>query len=116
MKAVDITGIDKGQLLAALFNNAAVMGMGYRQDIGRDLTNDEARELVEKAAAGERSDDHGRMFGLKSRGRLYFDYLYGRPLKTDLCSDRIDPCGYDRDNGGPGTLAGIVEKLRAGAS
>lgn len=110
---VNVQGVDKAELLAALRNHSRPMGMGFLQDTGRSLTVDEARALIEQAQRGKRSDDHGRMFGLKSRDELYFDYLHGRPLKVDIAGDEIDAWGYDRDNGGPGTLAGIVDKLRA---
>ena len=109
--AVDIRGIDKAELLAALHNHSMPMGMGILQARG-DLTADEARTLIEQAAGGKASDDHGRMFDLKSKGSLYFDYLYGRPLKVDISGDEISPLGFDRDNGGPGTLAAIVARLR----
>lgn len=115
MDSVDISGVDKAQLLAALFNNSQPMGMGWIQAAAGPwaMTAEEAAELIAKAREGQRSDDHGRMFGLKSRDRLYFDYLYGRPLKVDIAGDEVDAWGYDRDNGGPGTLAEIVEQLRA---
>lgn len=113
MNTVDITGVDKAELLAALRNHSRPMGMGFLQDTGRELTVDEARALIEKAQSGARSDDSGRMFGGRSNGSLYFDYLHGRPLKVDIAGDEVDAWGYDRDNGGPGTLAAIVDKLRA---
>jgi hypothetical protein len=113
---VNIKGVDKAELLAVLRNHSRPMGMGFLQDTGRELTVDEARGLIEQAQKGARSDDHGRMFGLKSRDSLYFDYLHGRPLKVDIGGDEVDAWGYDRDNGGPGTLAAIVDKLRAGGT
>jgi hypothetical protein len=109
---VDISGIDKGALLAELFNRSHVFGMGFIQaGAGPDeMTADKGRELITKAEAGTSEADHDRMFGIKSG--LHFDYLYGRPLKVNLDGDQVDPWGYDRDNGSPGTFAGIVAQLR----
>lgn len=42
---------------------------------------------------------------------LYFDYLFGRPIKVDLGRDVVDEFYYD-ELAGPGTLARIVEELR----
>jgi hypothetical protein len=113
---VDITGIDKGALLAELFNNSAPLGMGFLQaGAGPDrMTHEQGQELIAKAEAGQSAADHARMFGQGVLGRrqLYFDYLYGRLLKVDLSADQVRADLYDRDNGGPGTFARIVEKLR----
>lgn len=110
---VNIAGIDKGDLLAALFNNSCVAGMGWiRASEGPEvMTPDQARELIQKTLGKEFAHDSARQFG-QFNGRLYFDYLFGRPLKADISGDEMAPWGYDRDNGGPGTLAAIVEKLR----
>lgn len=113
---VNIQGVDKAELLAALRNHSRPAGMGFLQDTGRSMTVDEARALIARAQGGLGSDDSGRMFGLKSDGKLDFDYLHGRPLKVDITEDEVDAWGYDRDNGGPGTLAAIVDKLRANGS
>ncbi len=117
MSTVDIAGVDKGQLLAALFNHSRVRGLGVLQDIGRDLTVEEARTLVESIMAGGPADDSDRHFGPRHRQpRLVFDYLYGRPLKVDITGDEVDAWGYDRDNGGVGALAHIVDQLRESAA
>jgi hypothetical protein len=113
---VDITGIDKGVLLAELFNNAGIAGLGFLQ-AGRgpeQMSHDQGREIVARALADDSEADHARMFGQSVLGRrpLYFDYLYGRPLKTDLGNDQVDPWGYDRDHG-QGALQKLVDGLRA---
>lgn len=114
MNTVDISGVDKAQLLAALFNRSQPMGMGWLQAAAgpERMTTEDAQKLIDKAQAGSRSDDHGRNFNLDSDGDLYFDYLFGRPLKVDLSGDEVEPWGYDRDNGGPGTFSDIVDEVR----
>ena len=111
---VNIADIDKGELLAELFNNSRPAGLGFIQAAKGPgaMTAEQGRELVAKTLAREFSHDRDRMFG-RSNGRLYFDYLYGRPLKTDISGDEVQPWGYDRDNGGEGTLARIVDKIRS---
>lgn len=106
---IDIKGIDKAELLAALYNNSRPMGMGFLQARPGELTIEQARE-----ACGY-GDDSTRMLGKNAAGNreLYFDYLHGRPLKSDLSGDTFRPWGYDRDNGGDGTAARIIESLRA---
>lgn len=101
---IDISGIDKAALLAALFNNSAPGGMGFLQaGFGPTvMTVEDAREVI---ASGHH--DPGA-----PREGLSYDYLFGRPLKSDIGGDTYDPWGYDRDNGGPGTAASIIEKLR----
>jgi hypothetical protein len=113
---VNIAGIDKGELLAELFNNSRPFGMGFLQ-AGRGpdvMTADQGRDLIAKTLNREFGHDSAMMFG-PLLGDLHFDYLFGRPLKVNLTGDEVDPWGYDRDNGGPGTLAAIVGKIR-GAS
>jgi hypothetical protein len=110
---VDVSGIDKGVLLAELFNRSAgPLGMGvFQAGAGPSvMTHEQGRELIAKAQAGHSEADVDRMFGTKSG--LYFDYLYGRPLKVNLDGDQVDPWGYDRDNGGPGTFASIAAEVR----
>lgn len=94
---VNIAGLDKAAVLAALHNGTRALGMGVLHDIGRDLTVEEARFCIE-----ERGDDVKAMFGDvagRSNDGIYFDYLLGRPLKVDIGGDEFDPSLYDRDAG-----------------
>jgi hypothetical protein len=85
---VNIKGIDKAKVLAALFNNSKVQGMGFLQaSRGPQVMN----EATARVAMGN-GDDNGN-FG------LYFDYLFGRVLKVNISGDEFDPWGYDRDLG-----------------
>lgn len=88
---VDIKGISKAKLLAALYNNSRSQGMGFMQYEPKDMTEQEAEALLAI--------------------RSYFDYLKGRVMKVELSGDTLDPWGYDRDNG-EGAVAHIVNELR----
>lgn len=109
---VDITGLSKAEVLAALFNASAPAGMGFLQagNGPRVMTVEYAQDLV--ALGNEATPDYGGA-NLPGRPELYFDYLYGRPLKLDLTSDtEFNPWGFDRDNGGPGSAQRVIDKLR----
>lgn len=94
---IDIAGIDKAKLLAALFNASRPLGLGFLQPGARNnMTDVEAREILAI------SDD------------AYFDYLRGRVMKIDLNGDKVQPAMYDRDNG-PGAVQAVVNTLRAQA-
>lgn len=109
MSDIDIRGIDKAELLCALYNHAKpARGMGVLQHINGDLPIEEARELVSKY-----SRYHGGAYPAMP-SRCYFDYLHGRALKVAVGGDRLAPGLYDRDNG-QGMAARVVAKLRARA-
>lgn len=108
---VNIEGIDKARLLAALFNARNALGMGLFQALRGPEVMDREQALV---ALGH-GDDSEVMFG--SRGTLgkskpfKFDYLYGRPLKVDLTGPMVDPSGFDRD-GSMTTFQELVDLIR----
>lgn len=80
-EVIDISGLDKAEVLAALFNASKQQGMGFLDASGAtEMTVDDARKYL-------------------SDGHTYFDYLRGRVMKTNLKNDTLDPWGYDRDNG-----------------
>lgn len=80
---IDISGLDKAEVLAALFNASKQQGMGILQTSGRNnMTVEEARE-----------------FTSSGNDRQYYDYLRGRVMKIDLSRDELNPRLYDRDNG-----------------
>jgi hypothetical protein len=91
---VDISGIDKAELLAALFNRSKQQGMGFLDARGDGpMSIATAREVL--ASGGTR-----------------FDYLFGRVMKVDIGGDTLRVGLYDRDVG-VGSAAGVVAKLRA---
>jgi hypothetical protein len=80
MATIDLSTLDKGEVLAALYNASQPLGMGKLQFDPKPMTKDEAQQLLDA-------------------GNTYFDYLKGRVMKIDLSGPTLDTWGYDRDNG-----------------
>lgn len=76
---IDISKLDKAEVLAALYNHSQPLGLGRLHFTPEDMSVEEARELL--------------------KSYTYFDYLKGRVMKTNLEGDVFDPWLYDRDNG-----------------
>jgi hypothetical protein len=74
---IDITGRDKAELLAILYNGSSPRAIDHIRPV---LTKEEAQEIIE---------DQG----------LRFDYLRGRMLKIDLRGNELRTACYNRDNG-----------------
>jgi hypothetical protein len=77
---MDIKGISKAKILAALYNASQPLGLGFLQAKPGDMTEQEAQVLLDA-------------------GQTYFDYLHGRVMKIDLSGDELHTALYDRDNG-----------------
>lgn len=92
---IDISKLDKAEVLAALYNASKQQGLGFMHARGREaMTVEQARwELKEAEAFGS-----------------YFDYLHGRVMKIDLKGDALHTGLYDRDNG-PGAAAASLRHL-----
>ena len=88
---VDIKGLDKAAILAALWNNARQFfenpSAPQREKDG-DMSIEEARQVIESKIACR-------------DGILEYNIggLYGRTIKTDLSGDTMDPRSYDYDSG-----------------
>lgn len=92
---VDITGLNKADVVVALYKGTRRHGMGLLQS---ELDEQQVREIATKHFARD--------------GKNYdIDYLAGKPLKVDLAGDSFDPRLYDRD-AGPGAAQRAVNKLR----
>jgi hypothetical protein len=98
---IDIKGIDKAELLAALYNGAKPLGMAYLAYDPTPMTKEEAQKIID----GQPVNFH------YPGGGLRFDYLKGRVMKVNLREDEFDPWGYDRDNG-DGSAENVVSKLK----
>ena len=92
---VDITGLDRPTVIAALYNAARPQGLGFLAYDPESMTPEAAAPLV---------------------GR-YLDYVKGRVMKLIIRADddSFDEWGYDRDNG-KGSAARVVMALREGAA
>jgi hypothetical protein len=89
---IDISKLNKAQVLAVLYNNSRPLGLGIMQYEQKRMTEAEAAELLSKQDG-------------------YFDYVKGRVMKVDLSGDTLDPWGYDRDNG-QGAAAAAIASLK----
>lgn len=77
---INIKGLNKAKVLAALYNASKPLGLGFLQYVPGAMSENEAAELLKKYT--------------------YFDYLNGRIMKVDLSSnEEFDEWLYDRDNG-----------------
>ena len=91
---IDIKGLNKAEVLKALYDGNHIQGMGFMQAVPEGtVTVEHCQQLLDFT------------------GYPYFDYLYGRVLKVDLSKDEFDERLYDRDNG-QGTAARIIRRLR----
>lgn len=90
---INITGLDKAEVLKALYDNVKTQGMGFSQYDPKPMDIEDARKMIKG-------------------GRLYFDYIKGRVMKVDLKdNDTFNEWLYDRDNG-TGSAQTVIDKLR----
>lgn len=88
---VSTKGLDKAEVLCALYNASKVQGMGFLQATGKPMMVSEAAKILETITD--------------------FDYLYGKVMKIDLRSDEgFEEWLYDRDNG-PGAAQKVIDRL-----
>lgn len=92
---IDIKGLNKAEVLKALYDGSHIQGMGFMQAVPDGfVTVEHCQQLLEETAYP------------------YFDYLYGRVMKIDLSSDEsFEERLYDRDNG-PGAAQRVIDRLR----
>lgn len=89
---MNISGMNKAKILAALYNGSRQQGLGFLNPQGTlPMTEDQAKVLLEK--------------------QYYFDYLQGRVMKIDLSKDELFTGLYNRDNGS-GAAERIIDGLR----
>lgn len=92
MSTINISGLPKGKVLAAPYNNQKVQGMGVFQAVEGQMTEQEADELLKQTT--------------------YFDYLHGKVMKINLSKDdEFDGRLYDRDLG-EGAAERVVNSIR----
>lgn len=93
---IDVSGLSKGKVLAALYNAATPLGMGSLHADSRTMTEEDAERLIDGSPSP------------------YFDYVKGRPLKVEINGHTVDPRLFDRDHG-PGAAQRAVVALRKGS-
>ena len=91
---ISLTGLNKADVLAALYNASRPQMMGFMQYEAKPMTRAEAEQILKKATC--------------------FDYLNGRVMKVDISSDELDPWLYDRDNGQGAAQMAIEALARSG--
>ena len=77
---MDISRLDKATVLAALYNHARPLGLGFLDFDPEPMTVEQAREIL-------------------ATGQTYFDYVKGRVMKINLSEGVLDTQLYNRDNG-----------------
>ena len=90
---VSIAGLDKAEVIAALYNAFHAQGMGWLHYDATPMTAQKGAQLI-----AQQGDD------------LYFDYLSGRVIKVDLNGDEFDPRLYDRDHY-PGAAQKVINSI-----
>lgn len=74
---INISKLNKAEVLSALYNKSKQQGMGFLHARGQQpISASEAAELLQT--------------------QTRFDYLHGRVMKVNLAGDEFDPWGCDR--------------------
>lgn len=95
---MDISGLDKAAVLAALYNRARPVGAGFFEYRFAPMTVEVAQQLL-------------------NSGQTYFDFLNGRGMKIDLSGELwgddevgvLSYNGYNGDNAAEKAVAELVE-------
>lgn len=97
MGMVNIRGLDKAEVLHALWRHSHAQGMSFLGLTPEGFTLQKAQDLIK-----ERQENNIK---------LYFDYVEGHVIKCDLSGDSFDEFLYDRDCG-PGAAEAAISELR----
>ena len=111
-QTIDITGLDKAEVLAALYNASQPQGLGFLQFVAGDMTVDDAQRHIN----GGHNSGGDYTWTPPGIPHLYFDYLMGRVMKIDLTGDELRVGLYDRDNGDGAALRALQPLLDARAA
>jgi hypothetical protein len=91
---MNIAGLSKAKVLAALYNASKPQGLGFLHYDPRLITEAEAQALLDE-------------------GQTYFDYVHGRVMKVSLSGDELSTRLYNRDNG-ENAAETVIANLKAG--
>lgn len=89
---IDISKMNKAEVLAGLYNASHPQERGFLQTSSEDMTIEQAQSLFDE-------------------GYSYFDYLKGRNIKVDLSKDEFEEWLYDKDNGS-GAAQAVIDKIK----
>lgn len=102
MAMVNIAGLDKSEVLVALWQASKTQGRGFLEFLGSgELTLEQAKREIESR----------KYTGFDGKDSIYFDYLNGKIMKVDLGQDAFDSSLYDRDNG-DGAAQQAIDNLK----
>ena len=101
MGMVDIKGLDKAEVLHALWRHSHPQGLSFLGLSPEGFTLQKARDLIKER--------------LKNNTGLYFDYVEGHVIKCNLYGDYFDEFLYDRDCG-PGAAEEAAEVKSRGVT
>ena len=130
MANVNIKGLDKAEVLFALWRGSHAQGMSFLGMMGGGLTLEKAQDMIHQIQIDafkrsgeapeltpENNDEYIAKFNawLKTdpEVQLYFDYVHGHVIKCDISGDEFDPRLYDRDCG-EGRGEEVIKALREG--
>ncbi len=106
---IDITKLDKAEVLAALYNASRQLGAGFHHARGAlPMTVEQAREAI--ILGDDLHRQYPDIVSSPKQGRIYFDYLHGQVMKVDIGGTALSTWGYDRDNG-EGSAARALKPL-----
>lgn len=89
MSKIALAGLNKADVLAALYNASKPQGMGFIHYDSKSMTRQEAEALLKQTTC--------------------FDYLKGRVMKVNLGGDELDTWGYN----GQGAAERAIAELRS---
>jgi hypothetical protein len=96
---ININNLPKAELLAALFNEAKIIGATIPPRVPRALmTPAYAQMMIDNLA--------------ERKMPLYFDQIMGRGIQVNLDGDALDGTMYDQHNG-EGAAERVITSLRA---
>lgn len=95
MSKISLEGLNKADVLAALYNASRPQGLGFVQYDPTPMSSEQAQAILDGGQTG-------------------FDYLAGRVMKVDLSGDELETGSYDRDNGA-GQAQNVIDELRHSA-
>ena len=95
-ETIDISKLNKADVLAALYNNSQPQGLGFFHSTPDAMRTEEAQAPLDS-------------------GQSYFDYLKGRVMKIDLSGDDLKTWLYDRDNGQGAAAEALKEVIQNAA-